>query len=124
MSVKQMIEFVESKGPITEAVTKFGGQPVWVDKPQWPVSKRLKKPMQFICQIKIDPALFGECPAQMAYLFMTDDSDDPGMYDTWDPDGGENAVIVNRILPTGGIGAITPDKKKIIWKDIKPISDE
>ena len=94
MPKKQMIEFVEAKHPITEPVTKFGGQPVWIDEPQWPISKELGKPMQFICQIKIDPALFGECPAQMAYLFMTDDSDAVGMYDTWDPDGGENAVIL------------------------------
>lgn len=77
-----------------EAVTKFGGQPVWIGQPQWPVSRELGKPMQFICQIWIDPALFGACPAQMAYVFITDDSDSQGLCETWDPNGGENAVIL------------------------------
>lgn len=34
------------------------------------------------------------------------------------------ASLVNRILPTGGIGAITPERKRITWKDTNPISDD
>jgi hypothetical protein len=50
--------------------------------------------MQFICQIALDPALFGALPTQMAYLFVTD-WDYEGEYpDTCDPEGGENALIM------------------------------
>jgi len=35
--------------------------------------------------------IFGDAPAQMAYLFMTDHDD---VHETWDPEGGENAVVL------------------------------
>jgi uncharacterized protein YwqG len=98
MVKKTTIAFVEVRKPITELVTKFGGQPVWVDRPQWPLSRSTGKPMQFIGQVRLEPELFGEVEAQMAYLFMTyvpDEAIDDGYSDeTWDPDGGENAVIL------------------------------
>ena len=34
--------------PITEPVSKLGGQPVWVDAPQWPLSRATGKPMSFV----------------------------------------------------------------------------
>ena len=92
MAKRFSIEFKEAKTPIQELVTKFGGQPVWVSQPQWPVSKKTGEPMRFICQIAIDPILFGACPARMAYLFITDG--DQYVDGTWEPDGGENAVIL------------------------------
>jgi hypothetical protein len=91
MIKKQDIEFVEVSRPIRELVTKFGGQPVWVERPQWPLSRSTNQPMQFICQIKLEPEIFGEIAAKMAYLFMT--SDDLSN-ETWQHDGGENAVIL------------------------------
>lgn len=45
MSVKQTNEFVEARGPVMEAVTNFGGQPVWIAEPQWPISREIGKPM-------------------------------------------------------------------------------
>lgn len=30
--------FAETASPIVQPVTKFGGQPFWLEKPTWPVS--------------------------------------------------------------------------------------
>ncbi len=89
---KQAIEFIEAKKPILDPVTKFGGQPVWVAEPQWPLSAETGKPMRFICQIALSDELFGSNDAQMAYIFMTDG--DECVDGTWEPNGGENAVIL------------------------------
>jgi len=89
---RQSIEFVKAKKPILDAVTKFGGQPVWVTEPQWPLSAETGEPMRFICQIALVPEIFGSTPARMAFIFMTDGKD--YVDGTWEPDGGENAVIL------------------------------
>jgi hypothetical protein len=83
--------------PITRPETKFGGDPVWIDGPQWPLSRRLGTPMQFIAQVALDPRVFPNAVARMAYIFMTDDLDGIGQ---WDPDLGENAVILQPGLTT------------------------
>jgi uncharacterized protein YwqG len=90
---KADIEFAEVNEPITEPVTKFGGQPVWIDVPQWPLSRSTGRPMMFIGQISLDPEIFGDIPGKMAYLFMTDEEDEY-VDGTWDPEGGENALII------------------------------
>lgn len=61
MVKKLNIEFQSIDSDIRETVTKFGGQPVWIDRPQWPISKELGKQMQFICQIALDTSLFPGC---------------------------------------------------------------
>jgi uncharacterized protein YwqG len=91
MPRKKSIEFFEAREPITEFVTKFGGQPNWIQKPEWPLSKATGEPMRFIGQIDLERELFGQITGKMAYLFMTDDADVDG---TWEPGGGENALIV------------------------------
>jgi uncharacterized protein YwqG len=93
MVKKASITFIEVSKPIREPVTKFGGQPVWIETPQWPLSKSTGKPMMFICQLELFKELFPETMGEMAYLFMTDDEE--GLVDgTWEPDGGENAIII------------------------------
>lgn len=92
MVKKYRISFRETTPPILQLVTKFGGQPVWLSGPEWPVSRKTGNPMCFICQIALAPELFGEIPGRMAYLFMTDEAE--VVDGTWEPDGGENAVIV------------------------------
>ena len=92
------IQFVEARKPIFEAVTKFGGQPVWVTESQWPRGAETGKPMRFICQIALVQELFGSTPARMAYIFMTDGED--YVDGTWEPDGGENAVILQPGSPS------------------------
>ncbi len=75
--------------------TRFGGQPDWLAEPQWPVSRSLGTAMEFVGQVALHP---DDLPwlhePKMAYLFATNDEDDPGGIETWDPFSGENAVIV------------------------------
>ncbi|MBX2811432.1 MAG: DUF1963 domain-containing protein [Myxococcales bacterium] len=88
---RQSIEFVTTTVPIREPLTKFGGQPFWLGEPQWPLSAKTGKPMQFIAQIALTEDIFGSIPAEMAYIFMADSD---GSLSTWSPNSGENAVIL------------------------------
>lgn len=92
MRPKYSLIFREVQQPITRPMTKFGGQPTWLTAPQWPLSRSTGEPMQFICQVALDPHVFGEIPGRMAYLFITDE--ETFVDNTFDPDGGENAVII------------------------------
>ncbi len=92
MPIRSSLEFLPSTSPITMAVTKFGGQPVWRTEPQWPLSRTTGNPMRFICQIALDEAEFPGVSGKMAYVFMTDEEE--YVDGTWEPDGGENAVII------------------------------
>src|SRR5439155_783936 len=38
-------------GPITARVTKFGGQPVWLEEPAWPLTPATGEPMEFVAQV-------------------------------------------------------------------------
>ena len=94
MTAKATIEFTESDDPITQPVSKFGGQPVWIDDPQWPLSKETGNQMRFICQIALDETLFPGSAGKVAYLFMTEEEDGSFVDSTYEPDGGENAIII------------------------------
>lgn len=99
MPRKYSITYREVTSPVTELVTKFGGRPVWIDEPRWPLSREHGTPMQFICQIALSPELFGDIEPRMAYLFITDDLLQDYFVYTAEPDGGENAII----LQPGGL---------------------
>lgn len=86
------INFIESNEPIDSPITKFGGNPVWLEKPLWPVSRSTGNPMRFICQIAIDKSLFPDAQGRIAYIFMTDEEE--YVDGTWDSESGENAVII------------------------------
>lgn len=103
MAKRYDIAFVETDSPITEPVTKFGGQPVWLEEPRWPLSTELGEQMQFVCQVALEPEVFGKPPGRMAYLFITGESEDEWVDGTFDPEGGENAVMVQ---PGGGPPAV------------------
>lgn len=92
MPKKYTITYQPVQSPITEPITKSGGQPVWLEEPCWPLSREYGTPMHFICQIVLTADLFGDIEPRMAYLFLTDDED--ATAETWDLDGGENAVIL------------------------------
>ena len=92
MAKKYTVSFIPAASPITEPVTKFGGQPVWVSGPEWPLSRETGEPMRFICQVAVDPEISGGGAGRMAYLFMTDGEE--FVDGTYEPDGGENAVIL------------------------------
>jgi uncharacterized protein YwqG len=89
MAKKATIEFVEAASPITKPVTKFGGQPVWLEEPQWPIGRETGNPMRFICQIALDENVFPSATGRMAYLFMTDEEDGEFVDGTYEPEGGE-----------------------------------
>ncbi|MEU6378582.1 hypothetical protein [Streptomyces sp. NPDC046909] len=88
MSVSEPVplSFVPADGVVREAVTKMGGQPVWLEAPQWPVSLETGEPMQFLGQFALDGG-------RLAYLFMTGDEDE-FVDGTYEPEGGENALLV------------------------------
>lgn len=94
MPTKFVITYREVQSTIMSPVTKFGGLPVWLEEPRWPLSRLYGNPMQFICQIALDPLLFGDLPARMAYLFLTDWDYESPFPETFDPDAGESALIV------------------------------
>ena len=83
------IEYVLSDGDVEGEVTKFGGQPGWIDGPQWPINAATGEKMPFVGQVAIDPTLFPKAQGRMAYLFFEDSYD----Y-SWDPYAGQNAVII------------------------------
>ncbi|MCN9240062.1 hypothetical protein NGF19_04530 [Streptomyces sp. RY43-2] len=85
------VEFALAAAPVREAVTKLGGQPVWLEEPQWPLSRRTGEPLQFLGQFTLDGGALG-------YLFMAD-GDAEG---TFEPEGGENALLIQP-------GGRTPD---------------
>lgn len=95
---KSITKFVKSENPVTEYITKFGGQPNWIEKPEWPLSLGWdNRPMMFVAQITLDSSIFGNTTPKMAYIFVTHQE---SVDDTFfDPDinefnGGENAVIL------------------------------
>ncbi|RCS59473.1 DUF1963 domain-containing protein [Parvibium lacunae] len=71
--------------------TQFGGQPTWINQPCWPLSAKTNAPMTFIGQIVIPSELFTQADGQCAYLFIADSD---GSLPTWEPESGENAVII------------------------------
>ncbi len=117
MKKKYTISFQETKIPITEPVTKFGGQPVWIEKPEWAISKTTGKPMMFICQIELDKEIFGNIEGKMAYVFMTDDGDNY-VDRTWEADGGENAVVIQPNGNNPESVSIQTGQSLSVWKEI------
>lgn len=93
MSTAGYITFYPSQQPIGEPATKFGGKPVWLGKPEWPVSRRTGEPMLFIGQVALVPEIFGPVEGHMAYIFISERDTFLGRH-TYDPESGENAVVV------------------------------
>ena len=88
----EIVDLLPVDRPIKQPMTKFGGQPNWLETPEWPISKELGEPMRFIGQILLTDNLFPNLGGKMAYLFMTDD--ETGSLETWNAWAGENAVII------------------------------
>ncbi len=79
------VEFVPADAAVRRPVTKVGGQPVWIEEPQWPLSRESGRPMEFLGQFELGDGRLG-------YLFMTASQD--GGEASFEPEGGENALIV------------------------------
>ena len=97
MSTRYAITFTEVESPILGAVSKFGGQPSWLQEPEWPISRESKQPMRFVCQLEVPGSVVRSPVPRLAYVFMTDG--DEYVDGTWEPEGGENAVVIQ---PDGG----------------------
>lgn len=72
MLLKTQFEIVETPTPITEPINKFGGQPVWINTPHWPIDPATGEQMMFQSQIVLDPALFPDSNGAIAYIFYGD----------------------------------------------------
>jgi uncharacterized protein YwqG len=94
MSPEHRLSFIKADHAIVDSMTKFGGQPIWLDKPTWPTSRSTSQPMRFIGQVELTSSLFPHSRARVAYFFMTDLEDGTYVDGTWEPDGGENAVVL------------------------------
>lgn len=75
MAQHQRFQLTPSPNPITAPVTKFGGQPVWLAPPQWPLEPETGAPMRFLAQVAPPPALFPAGDGVMVYLFFSDASE-------------------------------------------------
>jgi len=91
MPQKSNLKFEQVKEPITECISKFGGQPNWISEPEWPLDSQENEKMLFVGQIELNDKLFGDTIGKMAYIFINEDEEGQG---TWEPDSGLNAVII------------------------------
>ncbi|MEV8634124.1 hypothetical protein AB0395_20935 [Streptosporangium sp. NPDC051023] len=79
-----VMSFRDADGPVDAFTTRIGGGPDWVGEAQWPLCARWDNPMAFVGQFR----LAGD-ELRMAYLFMCDSCEE-----TWEPEAGKNALIV------------------------------
>lgn len=79
-------------------ITKFGGQPDWIERPQWPVSLAWdNRPLKFIGQIRLNDFYYEPEKLSLVYIFMTQPEDRNDTFfdpDIIYPDEGETAVII------------------------------
>ena len=75
MPLKTQFQIVESPTKITEPITKFGGQPVWISQPSWPLCPETSEKMLFMAQISLNPELFPNNNGTMVYIFFSGDSE-------------------------------------------------
>lgn len=73
MPLKTKFQIVESPTKIVEPVTKFGGQPVWISQPSWPLSPETDEQMLFLGQIYLHEELFPNNNGTIVYLFISGD---------------------------------------------------
>ncbi|OCR00959.1 hypothetical protein BCD67_06260 [Oscillatoriales cyanobacterium USR001] len=75
MPLKIPFQIVESPTKIEQQITKFGGQPVWISQPYWPLCPETGKQMMFLGQISLNQELFPNSNGIMVYLFFSGESE-------------------------------------------------
>lgn len=75
MPLKTQFQIVDSPTEILEQITKFGGQPVWIAEPRWPLSPETNEQMMFLGQISLNQELFSDSNDTMVYLFFGGESE-------------------------------------------------
>ena len=94
----QMTSFERLEEKPAKPVTKFGGQPDWLEEPQWPVSEEYEdRLMTFVGQIVLDKGMLGNAEYRIAYVFLTHpENEDDDVFDLhmgeWG--SGKHAVII------------------------------
>ena len=86
---KSLVSLSKASGKISEPVTKFGGLPNWLFGRCWPISRATGKQLEFLAQVRLDDLHFPFSTPAMAYVFVAD-----SLSNTWDPNSGENAVVI------------------------------
>jgi predicted DNA-binding WGR domain protein len=67
----QITGFQEVSEPILEPVTKFGGQPVWLEEPCWPLEKGTTNKLPFLGQIRLSEANSDAADPTVVYIFSS-----------------------------------------------------
>ena len=75
MPLKTQFQIVESPTQISEAITKFGGQPVWITHSRWPLAPETGEQMLFLGQVALNQELFPASNGAMVYLFFSEESE-------------------------------------------------
>jgi hypothetical protein len=75
MPLKTQFQIVESPVEILQPITKFGGQPVWIAEPRWPLDPETGEQMLFLGQILLNPEIFANSDRTMVYLFFSETSE-------------------------------------------------
>jgi hypothetical protein len=73
--LKTAFKIIDSHTVISEATTKFGGQPVWIHNPQWPLCPETGEKMLFLGQVALDQKLFPNTNDIVVYLFFSEESE-------------------------------------------------
>ncbi|MDJ0662333.1 MAG: DUF1963 domain-containing protein [Crocosphaera sp.] len=75
MPLKTQFQIAESPTEISEPITKFGGQPVWIAEPRWPLDPETDEQMLFLGQIALNEELFPNSEGTIVYLFFGEESE-------------------------------------------------
>ena len=75
MLFKAQFEIVESPAKVIEPITKFGGQPIWIAPPLWPLSPETGEQMTFLGQIALTEHIFPNSNGRIVYLFFSNESE-------------------------------------------------
>ena len=103
--MRRVVRYEPAGRAIDAPVTKLGGEPAWLQEPQWPLSRSRNRPMPFIGQFRLDD---GTGETRLAYVFMSDlfifdmeDEEDTG--DDLD-DENDEAIDDTFVSPDGAEG--------------------
>ncbi|MEM6344160.1 MAG: DUF1963 domain-containing protein [Bacteroidota bacterium] len=73
MALKARFSIFENVGSsISTLVSKFGGQPVWLNSPSWPLDPVTNEQMLFLCQLDLVEPIFSKAVGTMVYIFVSD----------------------------------------------------
>lgn len=112
---RQAFRWVPSPVPLTDASTRFGGQPAWTGPPTWPLSASLREPMTFVGQVLLPPA--DDRPERLLLLFLAG-RDGEDVENTWEPEAGENALLCQPGRVPGFVDTIAAPTGPSVGEDV------